>query len=179
MKEFFASVWEVAKTIIIAAVVVLIIRVFLFQPFLVSGASMEPTIAQNNYLIIDELTYRLRDPERGEMIVFRYPNDPGTFYIKRIIGLPGEAIDVDLESVAVNGVPLDESAYLGDAKTFGTVHVRLKPDAYFVMGDNRSNSYDSRSWGPLDRKFIIGRALIRLFPFSRISLFKESPYAAR
>ncbi len=171
------SAGEVAKTIIIAAVVVLIIRAFLFQPFLVSGASMEPTISQNNYLIIDELTYRLRSPERGEMIVFRYPNDPSTFYIKRIVGLPGDAVDIESGSVNINNGALDESSYIGDTKTFGTTHVRLGSGAYFVMGDNRSNSYDSRSWGPLNRSFIVGRALIRLFPFSRINIFTEPSYA--
>lgn len=167
-----------AKTILVAAVVVFIIRAFLFQPFLVSGASMEPTISQNNYLIIDELTYRFRNPERGEMIVFRYPNDSSTFYIKRIVGLPGDAVDIESGRVNINNAALDESSYIKDIKTFGTVHIRLEPGAYFVMGDNRSNSYDSRSWGPLKRPFIVGRALIRLFPFSHINIFTEPSYAS-
>lgn len=178
MKDFLRSAGEVVKTIIIAAVVVFIIRAFLFQPFLVSGASMEPTISQNNYLIIDELTYHVRSPERGEMIVFRYPNDPSTFYIKRIIGLPGEAVDIESGRVNINSAPLDESSYLKDAKTFGTVRIKLASGNYFVMGDNRSNSYDSRSWGPLDQSFIVGRALIRLFPFSHMNIFTEPSYVS-
>lgn len=170
------SLWDVVKTMAIAGAVVLVIRAVLFQPFLVSGASMEPNIRQSNYLIIDELTYRFRDPERGEVIVFRYPNDHTTFYIKRIIGLPGERVDISDGSVIINGETLDESSYINNQNTYGTVHMTLSPDFYFVMGDNRVNSYDSRSWGPLERKVIVGRAFIRLFPFTQIDIFKEPVY---
>lgn len=176
MKDFMRSSWEVVKTIAIAAAAVLLIRAFLFQPFLVSGASMEPTVSHNNYLIIDELTYRFRDPERGEMVVFRYPNDPKTFYIKRIIGLPGDILQMEKGSVKVNGAALDESDYLKDAQTFGTARVKLDQNDYFVLGDNRNNSYDSRSWGPLGKKLIVGRVLLRLFPFTQISIFNEPLY---
>lgn len=176
MKEFTSSVWEVAKTILVAAIVVFIVRSVLFQPFLVSGASMEPNISQNNYLIVDELTYRFKNPERGEVVVFWYPGDPDTAYIKRIIGLPGETVDVQAGQVKINGYVLDESSYLGQARTFGSAHVTLEPDTYFVMGDNRNNSYDSRSWGPLKKQYIVGRALVRLFPFDEIILFQEPPY---
>lgn len=161
---------------VIAGTIVLVIRTVLFQPFLVSGASMEPNIRQNNYLIIDELTYRFRDPERGEAVVFRYPNDPGIFYIKRIIGLPGERVDIYKGTIKINGTILNESSYLNNIETYGTVNITLDPNQYFVMGDNRVNSYDSRSWGPLERKLIMGRALIRLFPFTQIDIFKEPAY---
>lgn len=170
------SSWEIVKTIVIAGVIVLVIRAVLFQPFLVSGASMEPNVQQSNYLIIDELTYRFRDPERGEVIVFRYPNDASTFYIKRIVGLPGETVDVSEGEVKIQGTTLDESFYLKKGSTYGTVHVTLGQNQYFVMGDNRANSYDSRSWGPLDKKLIVGRAFIRLFPFTKIDIFKEPAY---
>jgi len=177
MQRFWASSWEVIKTIAIAAIVVFGIRAVLFQPFLVSGASMEPNVSGNNYLIIDELTYRFREPSRGEVIVFRYPGDPSTFYIKRIMGLPGERVDIENGSVAINGTKIDESEYLKGIGTSGTVHTVLDGNHYFVMGDNRSNSYDSRAWGPLDKKYVVGRALLRLFPFNRISVFTEEKYA--
>ena len=164
-------------TIVIAGAVVFLVRSFLFQPFLVSGASMEPNIQENSYLIIDELTYRFSEPERGDVVVFRYPNDPSTFYIKRIIGLPGEEIDVGGGSVAIDGDVVGEKAYLKDMKTFGNVHMTLESDRYFVMGDNRPNSYDSRGWGPLDREFIVGRALIRLYPLAKIGLLPEEEYS--
>lgn len=177
MQRFWASSWEVIQTIAIAAIVVFGIRAVLFQPFLVSGASMEPNVSQSNYLIIDELTYRFRAPMRGEVVVFRYPGDLSTFYIKRIVGLPGERIDVEGGSLFVNGTKIDESEYLKGIGTSGTVHTVLGASEYFVMGDNRSNSYDSRSWGPLDKKYIVGRALLRLFPFNRIGVFGEEHYA--
>ncbi|MSR73700.1 MAG: signal peptidase I [Candidatus Pacebacteria bacterium] len=176
MQRFWASLWEVIKTIAIAGIVVFGIRALLFQPFLVSGPSMEPNISQSNYLIIDELTYRFREPMRGEVVVFRYPGDKSTFYIKRILGLPNEQVDVADGAVSVNGVKIDESAYLKGINTSGDVHTKLDGGYYFVMGDNRSNSYDSRAWGPLEKKHIVGRALLRLFPFNRISVFQEQTY---
>lgn len=177
MQRFWASSWEVVKTIAIAAIVVFAIRALLFQPFLVSGASMDPNISQSNYLIIDELTYRFRAPMRGEVVVFRYPGDPSVFYIKRIMGLPEEQVDIENGSLSINGKKVDESEYLKGVGTSGTVHTALDADHYFVMGDNRNNSYDSRAWGPLDKKYIVGRALLRLFPFNRITIFEEKNYA--
>ena len=138
---------------------------------------MEPNISQSNYLIIDELTYRFREPARGEVIVFRYPGDKSTFYIKRIMGLPNEQVDIENGVLSINGVTIDESAYLKGIDTSGTVHTKLNGNQYFVMGDNRSNSYDSRAWGPLEKKYVVGRALLRLFPFNRISIFEEQNYA--
>ncbi len=162
------------KTIIIAGAVVFVVRSVLFQPFLVSGASMEPNIQQNNYLIIDEATYFFfREPRRGEVVVFRYPENSSTFYIKRIIGLPGETVVVENGKIKINGVELVEDEYLSGVQTFGAAQVTLEKDAYFVMGDNRANSYDSRSWGPLDRRMIIGKALIRLYPFNNMMIFTK------
>ncbi len=176
MNRFISSSWEVVKTIVIAGAVVLIVRSFLFQPFLVSGASMEPNFQENNYLIIDELTYRFREPKRGEVAVFRYPNDPSTFYIKRIMGLPGENVDVANGTVSIDGDTLDETAYIKSMETSNDIHITLEPGKYFVMGDNRPNSYDSRSWGPLDRSLIVGRALVRLYPFGKIGVITGEKY---
>jgi len=176
MQRFWVSLWEVIKTIAISAIVVFGIRTFLFQPFLVSGASMEPNISQSNYLIIDELTYRFNEPARGDVVVFRYPGDASTFYIKRIIGLPNEKIDIENGSIIIDGKKMEEDAYLKGINTAGTAHVTLASNEYFVMGDNRSNSYDSRAWGPLQKKYIVGRALLRLFPFNRIGIFSAGEY---
>jgi signal peptidase I len=176
MRKVWGELWEIVRTIVVAGAVVVLVRAFIFQPFLVSGASMEPNIAERNYLIIDEVTYRFQDPMRGDVVVFRYPGDPKTFYIKRIIGLPGDEVTVRNGRVAVNGALLDESAYLGNARTFGDTAVSLKRDEYFVLGDNRENSYDSRSWGPLGRRQIIGKALVRLYPFNAITLFESPAY---
>jgi signal peptidase I len=168
MRSIAASVWELGKIALIAFVLVVGLRVFVFQPFLVRGASMEPNFHNWDYLIVDEISYRFRAPERGEVIVFKYPNDPSQRYIKRIIGLPGETVDVSRGQVTISGGPeefvLDELPYLSGITTPGSTHVTLGEDEYFVMGDNRSQSSDSRSWGALPEEYIIGRTFIRVFP---------------
>jgi len=167
MKRFWSSTWEIIEVIAISAAAVFLIRQFLAQPFLVSGASMEPNFQHGNYLIIDELTYRFRGPERGEVIVFRYPNDRSTFFIKRIAGLPGE------QAVVAGGritVYKDGEAVFSEGNTNGSIDVKLKADEYFVIGDNRYNSFDSRNWGPVSRKDIIGVARVRVLPFNEFGI---------
>lgn len=170
--------WEIIKAFLIALVIIIPIRYFLIQPFFVRGASMEPTFEDGEYLIVDQLSYRFREPVRGEVIVFRYPNQPYQFFIKRIIGLPGETVRVQEGKVVIQnqkhpeGVTLDESPYLvSDMHTGGQVNVTLQKDEYFVMGDNRAVSSDSRAWGPVPRFDVIGRTWIRAFPVDRISVF--------
>lgn len=169
MKKFWLSIWEILEVVLISAVTVFLIRQFLAQPFLVSGASMEPNFQHGNYLIIDEITYRFREPERGEVIVFRYPNDRSTFFIKRIIGLPGERVVARGGQVVVSK---DGVEVLSEGGTGGSADIDLQDGQYFVIGDNRYNSYDSRNWGPLTRKDIIGVARFRLFPFNELGIIK-------
>ncbi len=166
--------WELIKIFLLAMVIIVPIRYFLVQPFFVRGASMEPTFLDGEYLVIDELSYRLREPERGEVIVFRYPQSPSQFFIKRIIGLPGETVTVENGHVVIHnlqhpeGVVLDESSYLDAAvRTGGNLTLRLSATEFFVLGDNREASSDSRSWGALPRDDIIGRVWLRAFPFTR------------
>jgi signal peptidase I len=170
--------WELIKVVIIAAVIIIPIRYFLVQPFFVRGASMEPTYSDGEYLIIDQLSYRMRDPRRGEVIVFRFPDNHSQFFIKRIIGLPGETVTIaDGQVTIVNkqyqqGASLNESEYLGlDLRTGGQITTTLAEDEFFVLGDNRFSSSDSRSWGPLSRGEIVGRSLLRAFPFNRAEVF--------
>lgn len=175
MKQFWQSLREILETVVIAAVTVFLIRSFLLQPFLVSGASMAPYIDHGNYLIVDELTPRFQEYQRGDVVVFRYPNNPDIFYIKRIIGLPGERIQIKDGGVSINGRELRESYLDSGTRTFGNSDTFLSPDEYFVLGDNRDNSSDSRTWGSLPRSFIIGLARLRLFPFDDITII-ERPY---
>lgn len=170
--------WELIKVFLIAVVIIVPVRYFLVQPFFVRGASMEPTFEDGEYLIIDELSYRFREPRRGEVVVFRFPEDPSQFFIKRIIGVPGDTVTVAGGRVQLQntqyqqGVLLDESAYLtDDTRTGGQVTTTLDADEYFVLGDNRAASSDSRYWGVLGRKNIIGRTWIRAFPLSRLDVF--------
>ena len=177
MKQFLLAFWEVAEVILIAVVTVFFVRTFLMQPFLVSGASMEPNFSTGNYLLIDEVTYRLRTPERGEVVVFKYPNDPSVYYIKRIIGLPGDRVVVKNGGVRITnednpeGVKIDEAYLNTNLKTLGDIDSTLDSDDYFVMGDNRSFSYDSRSWGALPKDNIVGIVRLRLFPINSIEAF--------
>jgi signal peptidase I len=180
MKRFLWSTLEVTQTIIIAVVVVFLVRTFVAQPFLVSGQSMEPTFHDGNYLLIDEIAYRVREPERGEVVVFRYPGDHRSYYIKRIIGLPGERVTIKsgrmtVTNVEGNEVVLDEP-YVMPGPLAGDVDMKLNPDTYFVMGDNRGFSYDSRSWGPLEQSDIIGLVRVRLWPINQVMAFSAPIY---
>lgn len=170
--------WELIKAFLIAMAIIVPIRYYLVQPFFVRGASMEPSFDDGEYLVIDQLSFRFRQPERGEVIVFRFPGKPSQFFIKRIVGLPGERVRVEDGRVIIhnsfypNGVVLDESSYLDkDVRSGGHVDYELSPSDFFMMGDNRPASSDSRSWGPLGRDYIIGRAWIRAFPFNRVEVF--------
>lgn len=176
MKKFLASVLEVGEIALIALGAVFIVRHFLVQPFLVSGASMMPNFQNGDYLMIDELTYRVREPQRGEVVVFRYPNDTTTFFIKRIVGLPGDHLVVSENKVEVNGKKLDESYISKNVSTQGSVDTTLKPGEYFVMGDNRPYSFDSRSWGILPKEDIVGIARLRLWPVQDFTVFAAPNY---
>lgn len=169
---------ELVKFSLIALVIVLPIRLFVAQPFIVEGSSMVPNFHNGDYVIVDQLSYHLADPKRGDVITMKYPEKPSVFFIKRIIGLPGETVAVQGSVVTIidaNGVAtvLNET-YLPEAtrgKDFGNTTVTLGQDQYFVMGDNRTESSDSRIWGPLPSENVIGKAFIRLFPFDGITIF--------
>ena len=180
MKAFFSFllfIWEILKIVIIALVIVIPIRYFLFQPFIVNGQSMEPNFENSNYLIVDELSYRFRDPQRGEVVVFRYPRNVSQRFIKRIIGLPGEKIEIEAGVVMVDGKILDESEYFpSGVQTLGNIQISLDENEYFVLGDNRISSFDSRQWGTLPRKNIIGRVYFRAWPITDLTKIEVPSY---
>lgn len=182
MKQFWLSVREIGEVVVISLFTVFIIRTYLMQPFLVSGASMEPSFQNGNYLLIDELSYRFREPMRGEVVVFRYPGDEKTFYIKRMIGLPGERVVVRdgivyiYNSENLKGLTLDERYIPDDVKTTGNVDTTLGAGEYFVMGDNRYYSFDSRNWGSVSREEIVGLARLRLLPIKEAQAFEAPQY---
>jgi len=164
---------ELLKFIFIALVIVIPVRLWIAQPFIVSGASMEPTFETGEYLIIDEISYRFREPMRGDVIIFRYPRDPSEFFIKRIIGLPGETVHIDASTVSVTTVDGQEEIlsepYITHTGNGPALSVTLAEDEYFVMGDNRPDSSDSRIWGAVQKNDLIGRAFIRLLPLPDIN----------
>jgi len=182
MKKLLSFIWEIVKIVIIALAIVVPIRYFLFQPFFVKGESMEPNFQNGDYLIVDELSYRLREPERGEVIVFKYPRNISQRYIKRIIGLPGETVEIKDGKVKVYQKNseikvLDELNYLpAYFQTSGNLRINLNENEYLVLGDNRSSSSDSRIWGPLPKEDIIGRVLIRAWPAATIAKIETPAY---
>jgi signal peptidase I len=175
-KYWLNFVWEILKIVIISLAIIVPIRYFLIQPFFVQGASMEPNYLDGDYLIVNEISYRFNEPQRGDVVIFKYPLDTSQFFIKRIIGLPGETVKIEDGRVFILGeegkqkLILNESEYLRDAYTAGEMEVVLKNGEYFVLGDNRGSSSDSRKWGILSRNLIIGRAWIRAWPFNRLGI---------
>lgn len=165
---------DIVRFSIIALIIVIPIRSFIAQPFIVSGASMENTFHTGEYLIVDQLSYELHAPSRGDVIVFRYPRDPSKFFIKRVIGLPNETISIEGSTVRItnpenpNSFILDEP-YIKSMVNGSNLNEVLGDREYFVMGDNRDQSSDSRFWGVLTSDRIIGRAYLRLFPFSKLN----------
>lgn len=164
---------ELVQFVFITLVLFFGIKYFIAQPFLVDGRSMSPNFETGNYLIIDRLSYRLDTPKRLDVVVFEFPKDPTRYFIKRVIGLPGERVVVrDGVTKIYNtenptGFVLPEP-FVTLASHNDATDVTLGADEYFVMGDNRLESYDSRSWGPLPSHFLAGRAFLRLFPFTQI-----------
>jgi signal peptidase I len=156
-----------------ALVIVLPVRMWVAQPFVVNGGSMDTTFANGEYLIVDELSYRFEEPARGDVIVFKYPIDPKKYFIKRIIGLPGETVSVKDQVVTITNTENPKGMVLKEnyihSQTFGNIKTTLKADEYFVMGDNRLVSSDSRFWGNLPKKNITGRPILRLLPYTRIN----------
>ncbi len=137
-----SEIWEFVKFAVISILIVIPIRLWIAQPFIVHGSSMVPSFQNGDYLIVDEISYQLRQPERGEVIVFRYPKDPSQFFIKRVAGLPGDKIN----------------------------NTTLSSDEYYVLGDNTTASSDSRFWGPVKSNLIIGRVILRLWPLNSLGL---------
>ncbi|MCX6752402.1 MAG: signal peptidase I [Candidatus Nomurabacteria bacterium] len=188
-KTKMQSFWEIVRFTLIAVIIVLPIRWFIADPFVVSGLSMFPTFNNGDYLIVDQLSYELGSPTRGDVVIFKYPLDPkndptrnfvvrffdpGKYYIKRVIGLPNETVDIKGSAVTITnaenkkGFTLDEP-YVKNTSD-NNIHFVLKSDEYFVMGDNRSGSSDSRFWGPVKKEFFTGKAFLRLLPINKIGV---------
>lgn len=143
---------------------------------------MEPSFSSGDYLIVDEISYRFSKPQRGDVIVFEYPRNPSQYYIKRIVGLPGERIQVGNGEVIIysveypGGIEIEESYLVGGVQTPGNVDTTLSSGEYFVLGDNRTASSDSRVWGKLGADEIIGRAWVRGWPVNSVGTVQAPVY---
>ena len=172
--SFKSIIKEVIIFAVIAFGIVLPFRLYIAEPYIVSGASMDPTFETGDYLIVNKISYRFEKPERNTVVVFRYPGDTSKSFIKRIIGLPGETIVMKDNTVSIintenpKGFVVDQS-YVSHASP-GNLEKTLGPDEYFVMGDNRAESFDSRSWGALPKQYILGKPILRLLPLTEIGI---------
>ncbi len=168
--------WEIFKVVVISLAIIIPVRYYLFKPFYVKGASMEPNFHDHQYLIIDEITYRFNLPQRGEAVVFNSPYEKGQYFIKRVIGLPGERVKVANGFVTIynteypEGVFLDETYLPEGLLTNGDIEVQLNADEYYVLGDNRTASLDSRTFGPINRSVIVGRTFFRGWPLDKVGV---------
>lgn len=176
-------IWDFLKVFLIALAIIIPVRFYLFQPFIVTGKSMQPNFHDGEYLIIDEISYHFSDPIRGQVAVIRSPEDNSQFFIKRIIGLPGETVEISGGKVTIRnkenarGFMLDETYLPSSTATFGNIKVTLAADQYYVLGDNRIASSDSRYFGPINRSTIIGKVFVRAFPLDRFSTFSAPQYS--
>jgi signal peptidase I len=165
---FIENVVYIATAIVLAMVV----QKFIIRPFVVNGESMDPTLQTGDYLLIDEVTYKLHEPQRGDVVVFKAPPEPTKYFIKRIVGLPGDTVSIKGSVVTITNTLYPKGTVLVEpfVTHLGTndITVKVPSDQYFVMGDNRSGSFDSRSWGTLPKANISGRALVRLLPIKQI-----------
>lgn len=187
---FFSFVWDLIKTFIIVMLVAFAIRYFVIQPFVVDGDSMLPTFINNEYLIAEKISYDFQIPHRGDVVIFRYPKNPQVIYIKRVIGLPGETVEIKDNKVYVAGSPNDSEKPLTEGYLASSVKTEvfvsgdegknakkiLGDNEFFVLGDNREHSSDSREWGVLPRANIIGRVWITVTPLDRFKLWKHISY---
>ncbi len=169
-----SSFWEMVRYLVIASLIVFPFRMFIAQPYIVSGSSMDPTFENGDYLIVDQISKRFSEPKRESVLIIRYPVDPSKFFIKRLIGFPNETIEIKNGIVTIfneshpEGFSLDNS-YIEHKKS-DSFSIKLGDSEYFVMGDNRANSSDSRVWGPLPSEDIVGKPILRLFPIKKIGI---------
>jgi signal peptidase I len=174
---------EFLKTAIIIGIIAFVIRYFVVQPFIVEGASMEPNFHNNDYLLIEKWSEYFADPKRGDVVVFRYPDNPSVNYIKRVIGIPGDKVTIKDGRVTVTtqnssqGQVLNETYLSQGTLTSGNSEITLGKDEFFVLGDNRNNSSDSREWGVLPKKNIVGRAFIVIIPKDDFGLVHRVNYS--
>ena len=174
-KDSQPSVADIIKFALIVIAIVVPFRLWIAQPYIVEGSSMIPTFKDGDYLIVDQISLRAEEPSRGEVIIMKYPRDPKKFFIKRIIGLPGETLSIEKGEVFVKSSPENLAQKVEENyviyKKDENFTVVLKENEYFVLGDNRSGSSDSRVWGPLPKANIVGRPILRLLPLKNIDVF--------
>jgi signal peptidase I len=186
--DFWRFTAELLKTVFIVVVLAYTVRTFVLQPFIVEGLSMYPQFHDRDYLLVDKITYKIKDVERGDIVVFRFPKDEAFNYVKRVIALPGERVQIKNSTITVFNTQHPEGFVLSEpyVSTGNTTlpsgntteaTYEVPADSYFVVGDNRMGSSDSREWGELPKKDLIGRVLVLAYPFDRFGLAPHAEYS--
>lgn len=181
LAKIWAFFFDIIETVVVALALFVLVYLFAAQPHQVRGASMVPNFQNGEYILTDKITYRFREPKRGDVVIFRAPKNQELDYIKRIIGLPGERIRIEKGVLYVDDKRLDEPYLPQGALYAGTFlqegqNIPIPESEYFVLGDNRNHSSDSREWGPIQKKDIIGRAFLRYWPINQIGLIPRPTY---
>ncbi|MEX0621716.1 MAG: signal peptidase I [Candidatus Woykebacteria bacterium] len=185
--SLWSTVVDIIETVVVAAAIFVVVYLFLLQPHQVKGASMEPTFHDSEYILTDKVSYRFSQPQRGDVVIFKAPTNPDVDFIKRIVALPGERLEIKNSTIIIyndenpRGFTLSEpyeimepivgGSYLREGKI-----IEIPENSYFVFGDNRTHSFDSREWGPLTKDKIIGKAWIRYWPITKISIIRRASY---
>ena len=167
--------WSTIRAFDVILIVGLVLRLFIIQPFIVEGPSMENNFHDREAILVDKISYHLRPPLRGEVVIFKAPKNPQDDYIKRMIGLPGDTVKIEQGKVYVNGELINESFLSPSGQTpndSATIEKVIEPNEYFVLGDNRPHSSDSREWGTVPKQNLIGRAVLAIYPFDMFGLIK-------
>lgn len=184
---FWSFIVDIVETLVVAAAIFVVVYLFLLQPHQVKGASMKPNFHDGEYILTDKISYRFQSPKRGDVIIFQSPTDKDVDFIKRVIGLPGEKVKIsDGKIVIINdqnkdGFTLNEPYQVNGPTSGGqgtpqNTLVTIGTDEYFVLGDNRLESFDSRSWGMLPKKNIIGKAWLRYWPLNVFGFVQHPNY---
>ena len=182
IKRAFTAIFDFLQSIVVVMAIMVMIYLFVMSPQEIKGASMEPSFENGEYILTNKILYKLTDPERGDVVIFKAPKNPDIDYIKRIIGLPGDTVALRGNKIYVNNAPLDESYLAAGIVIFGgsflqeNREVVVPPGKYFVMGDNRPHSSDSREFGVIAKEDFIGKAILRYWPFSRFGLIPKAHY---
>jgi signal peptidase I len=180
IKHAVAFFFDILQTVVLAAAMFVIVYLFIAQPHIVKGTSMEPSFLNGDYILTEKVMYKFNDPQRGDVVVFEAPNRPNTDYIKRVIALPGETFKVENGEILVNGAHLEEiyepnetnpGQYIKESQ-----EITVPENTYIMLGDNRPHSSDSREFGPVSKDTIVGRAIVRYWPFNRFMRIHRVEY---
>ncbi len=185
IKRAIAAFFDFLQGIVVVLALLVMVYLFIMSPQEINGSSMEPNFHNGEFILTNKVLYKFRPPQRGDVVIFKSPPNKEIDYIKRIIGLPGDTVSVQNDAMYVNGQKVDEPYLAPDTPIFGGAYLAegqsivVPPDSYFMMGDNRAHSSDSREFGPINQTDFIGTAIFRYWPFSQMGTLHHPTYSIK